>query len=490
MLAAYVQAGPPDQLQIWVGIFDNEHPAAPELTVNGRRMAAQVVAPLHPIRDSMLGPGGRPINHRTIVRLDGREAGTPYDVKISAAGETISLATKTLPKRLPATLEGTFNVLLCSCYSQPEDASGLLGTVVSQIMQRPDLTLMLGDQIYGDLPIMEDLPDDDAGVAQTIGEKYRRNWLSLQLESGGLATVLGRAPVLCVADDHEYWNNYPYQQKQLPKTWEDAGRKQWRKVATALYEDYQLAGQAGGTQRVDIDPLKIITVDMRSGRDEDFERLVCSRTMREIHQWADEIVKAKQAGEPAFGLFTSGQALFTTPTEESRRKSVDAELGNYTQFAKEIVPVFDRLAAEHIPVIYVTGDVHWGRISHAIDSRSGRVAIYEVIASPSRLIRIPVVDAAKEAAAWAGGIFGKAKPWPRHSDADPVPPRLSEAPHFRIERDLDARRGHAQRGDHVAVMSFAAAGGGLDFTVSYYPISEDKVIGAPQEVGPFELRIN
>jgi hypothetical protein len=108
-------------------------------------------------------------------------------------------------------------------------------------------------QIYGDLPLFEDLPGDDVGVARKLGEKYRRNWFGSQLGAGGLGPVLARAPFLCVADDHEYWNNYPFTQTQLPKTWTAKGREQWQRIAKELYEDYQLVDAAGSTQRLEIE---------------------------------------------------------------------------------------------------------------------------------------------------------------------------------------------------------------------------------------------
>lgn len=490
MLTAYVQAAPAESIRIWIGMFGAEHPQPPTLEVNGSPRPHQVVDALRPIRDSITGPGGQPVNHRAIIQLSGLEPATPYRVTIVWGHQRYTLSTTTLPKALPHKLEGTFNVLLCSCYSQPEDAAGLLGDVVSQIMLRPHLTLMLGDQIYGDLPLSENFPDDDAGVARKIGMKYFRNWTSSQLATGGLEPVLTRAPVMCVADDHEYWNNYPFTQTQLPKTWTSAGRKQWRKVAEALYEDYELAGSAGGAQRLDIDPLKILVVDMRSRRDDKFEQLVPPQTLTDMKTWAEDLIQAKRDGTPAFGLIASGQALFSTPADESRRTTMDAELGNYAQFENDIMPVLESLSDEGIPVVYVTGDVHWGRVSQRRDRFTHRPMLYEVIASPSRMIRTPFVDAAKEARARVGGMFGKPDPWPRHSEAPPVPDPWGKRRNFRLECDVKSRRGHMQRGDHVAVMSFAKAAGGVDFTVSFYAITEDKTLAASESTHPFELRIN
>jgi phosphodiesterase/alkaline phosphatase D-like protein len=490
MLTAYAQAAPAGVLRVWIGLFGMEHPQPLTIEIDGQPHAHEVVDALRPIRDCVMGAGGKPLNHRAILQVPDLQPGMPYRVSIISGDERFTLSTHTLPNELPQKLDGTFNILLCSCYSQPEDAAGLLGTVVSQIMLRPHLTLMMGDQIYGDLPISENLPEDAAGVARKIGMKYFRNWTSSQLASGGLAPVLTRAPVICVADDHEYWNNYPYAQTQLPKTWTKEGRAQWGDVAKALYEDYELAGSAGGVQRLDIDPLKLIVVDMRSRRDDKFDQLIPPQTLADIKTWAADLIQAKNDGKPAFGLLSSGQALFAAPASESERTKMDAELGNYTQFENEIMPVLDTLADAGIPVVYITGDVHWGRVSQRRDRLTNRPMLYEVIASPSRMIRTPVLDAAKEAKARLGGLFGKADPWPRHSEAPPVPDPWGSKRNFQLQCDVKSRWGHVQRGDHIAVMSLAKSAGGVDFEVTYYAVTQDKALAKSVTTRTFELRLN
>jgi hypothetical protein len=172
MLIAYAHVGPPRTLRVWVGILDNAHPPVPTLVDVGGQGTAKVVAPLSAIRDGIADAAGLPLNHRAVLQLEGLQPDTSYRVRVGAGTESRELTLSTLPEALPQKLDGNFNILLCSCYSQPEDASGLLGSVVSQIMIRPQLTFMLGDQIYGDLPIFEDLPEDPVGVAQKLGRKY------------------------------------------------------------------------------------------------------------------------------------------------------------------------------------------------------------------------------------------------------------------------------------------------------------------------------
>jgi phosphodiesterase/alkaline phosphatase D-like protein len=484
MLSAYVQAGAPDTLTIWVGLFNQDaKPAQPSVELNGAAVQPQVVAPVSEIRD------GNGVNYRTILRLTGLTPDTPYDVAVVHGGERYELATATLPEAIPQMLDGAFNVLLCSCYSQPEDGSGLLATIVSQLKVKPHLTLMLGDQIYGDLPLDERLPDDLELTAQKIGAKYFDNWTSSQLGAAGLESILKRAPVVCVADDHEFWNNYPFAQTQLPKTWTEDGRKQWTTVAKALYEDYEIAGPAGGTQRLEIDPLSVLAVDMRSERDMGFGKLVTDATLQDMKRWADDLIAAKDAGTPKFGVLVSGQALFATPADESERVKVDAELGNYDQFDGDIMRLLDDLADHGIPVVYITGDVHWGRVARRFDFASQRPMLYEVIASPSRMIRTPGLDRAKEAAAGFGRLFGRSNPWPRHSAPPPVPDRWGRSRKYSLEFAPKSGAIYPQQGDQVAIISFVRAGGGVDFSVTYYGIHPDKALQKSVTTPTYQLRI-
>lgn len=485
-LAAHALVAPPTELLFWIGVLDTAHPQLPTVRVPDAPAAASQVSPLQRIRDGTQDRLGRPLNHHCLARLSGLPTTTSVSVEISTGGESMRVRTRTLPATLPAQSDGGLNILLSSCYSQPEDG-GLLGRIVSSIKRRPDLALLLGDQIYGDLPIFEDLPADDDGVARTLARKYRLNFTNSEPALGGLGAIFARAPVACVADDHEYWNNFPYRQNQLPKTWTQAGRDQWALAARNLYEDYQQPGP-GGAQRIRFDPLEILLVDMRSSRDDRFDRLVSDDGLQAMRRWRDDLLQARQAGRSAFGMLVSGQALMVAPTEASRRAREDAEMANYAQLSRDILPLLEDLASAGIPMLYVTGDVHWGRIAHATDVRSGQVALYEVIVSPSRLIRFPGRDRALEFANDLRGIFGTTKPWPRHGSPSSLPLRLREQGALRPDIGLEDAATTPRRGDQVAILSLARAGRGVDFQVTYYGVSDDKALSQSVSSPVYSLR--
>jgi hypothetical protein len=186
-------------------------------------------------------------------------------------------------------------------------------------------------------------------------------------------------------------------------------------------------------------------------------------------------------------MLCSGQALFVSPAGYWQRVKFDAEMANYAQFENQILPILDDLALAGIPVIYVTGDVHWGRVAQAVDVRNQAPMLYEVITSPSALVRAPLVDRVKELEAGFGGMFAAPDPWPRHGAPDPVPERLGKAGHFRLLCDPGRQSGLMQRGNQVAVLSFARAGPRLDFKADYFPISSDKALAQPRSTRTFQL---
>jgi len=485
MLVVYAQAAPPGFLQVWVGVYGSEAPAPLAFTID--RAAAQPLAPVRyaPIRDGRSGPGGGALNHRAIVRFRLAEAGRRHLVEVSCGDERRELATSTLPDAVPQALDGSFNILLGSCYYQPEDDAGLLGTIVTQIQILPQLVLLAGDQIYGDLPLFEDLPDSEPALSQRLGDKYLTNWASTQLRVPGLEAVLARAPVATIPDDHEFWNNFPFRQKQLPNTWQDASRQRWQRAAQALYEDYQLAADpaAAGATRLDVLPLRMLMLDMRCARDDAFGDMLNPAGVAALAAWVADLLADKAAGRPGVGLLSSGQAIFIDPpTSDGKKRDVDAEMGNYAQFAL-IEQAITTLVDAGVPVVYVTGDVHWGRVASGDDrTRPNRRLLYEVICSPSRLIRTPLVDAGKETLASAKGIFGKKDPWPRHADAETPPPFFGAQSRFAVNCEFK------QRGDQVAMLSFAQAGNGLDLDVRYYGIHPDKSLQQSRPVRTIQLR--
>ena len=470
MLTAYSQANNEGELRIWVGLFGAAGPPArPRFTINGAAAVPDRGGDPQPIRD------GQGTNYKAVYAFKPAGAG-PYRIRVQAEGESVEFGTDLLPADLPAHLDGSFNILLCSCYYQPRDDRGQLGDIVSQIKVRPHLTLMAGDQVYGDLPLRTFQRARSADeIRADLGGKYRKNWASSALGTPGLASVLARAPVVCVPDDHEFWNNYPYRQAQIPDTLSGDSYRAWEASSIELYQDYQGSeASAGGAARLDVGPLKMLFLDLRSSRDNDYDRLMSPAARKAFDAWIDELIQ----GDRSIGVLCSGQALFIEKPNILEKHLADAEMPNYAEF-DELSAQIGRLADKGIPLVYITGDVHWGRIARGLDLPSRGTPLYEVISSPSCLIDSPT-DAYT---VWKHNTFGSNRPWPRHADAATVPRQFGPKGRFLVEAVQPSLIG-----DQVAIVSFARAGAGAQFTVTYYGISRDKALSRSQSFGPFALR--
>jgi hypothetical protein len=428
-------------------------------------------------------PATTPRAFTGVYEFNGLEADTAYEIKATIDGETTTLQTRTLPNEIPQELDRWFNVLLVSCFHQAEDRGGLAGTIVSQLssVSKPHLTFLAGDQVYLDLPTLQDFPDDATWLAQKFETDYTLNW------AGPLAytDVLKAAPTISVPDDHEYWNNFPHHCTIINNTFSDDGQQRWKLAARTVFEGFQLPypAQTGDPFIIDVNPLSFFLADTRSDKDPDLARTMSDESRKKLDDWVTRLIDEKK-----FGVFLSGQSLFRARADrvlnvQSDFAVGDYELPDYGDFP-DIVRALKRLEDAGRPVLCLTGDVHWGRVATAQDIRTGRTGFAEVISSPASLVASVGVDQAKQFVNVIGGLFGKGKSWPRHSDPDPVPTFFASEV---LEGGFPCSLIHGQRGNHVVLLSFRQHAGGVELRIKYWPISLDKTIGRPVELDPIDL---
>lgn len=466
ILAAYAQANDRQELHVWVGMLGTKAPPEPTFRIDD--------APVMPKRGEMrpLSTSPEDWSGRFVLSPPSR---TEHRVEVHAGDQVASFVTRRLPLDIPDQLEGEFKILLCSCYSQPEDVAGLEDILVRRLKLKPDLTVMAGDQVYLDLPVTLHERTADQLTAD-LRSKYLTNWSSTGLGTPGIVEVLQLAPVMTVPDDHEFWNNYPYAQAQIPNTWAREDRAHWTRVAKDFFDGFQRCEAAEkGATRLDVGPLKILCVDMRSDRDDEARDLMPAATHAIFQQWAADL----RASAGSVGVLCSGQALLTRPANAMTFNVGDAEMPNYRQFAA-VEETLDGLASAGVPVVYLTGDVHWGRVSVA---RHGeRPLLYEVISSPSTLIHVPLADQWHDFKENIGELFGRTDPWPHHGRADKVPDRFGPQGRFSPRPLKDS-----VVGNQVAMVGFRRKGTGLEFTVTYYGISSNPALIGPVTCGPYPL---
>jgi hypothetical protein len=137
-----------------------------------------------------LAPGSRQV---VKVRL------THSDGVVSEA----SVTTTMLPQSVGA---GHFTIMLASCFANQTDRTGEAGRLVTQIRPAPDLSLLVGDQVYLDQPLFRNWSSDPAVLAGRFEEQYVENWMASDGGNGlhGYARLINWAPSASIPDDHEY----------------------------------------------------------------------------------------------------------------------------------------------------------------------------------------------------------------------------------------------------------------------------------------------
>lgn len=492
---------PPDSrsLLVWVGVFHRQ-PPDPTLQwlINDNPVQPEIIRPIQSARpDDMLGADKNvPRTFTGLYKFSrltsgaGLRSDTPYRINVRIDGEHLieGLETRTLPERVTAEMTDSFNVLLVSCFHWEMDRYGYAGLLVSQIKERhqPDVTILLGDQVYLDLPTIMNFENNVTWLAKKFEEDYVNNWQGPE----GYSRVLAAAPTACIPDDHEYWNNYPHRSYHLQNTYSASGRDKWKVAASRMYEAFQLATQAsemGKATTFDVHPLSFFLADMRTYRDYDLKRVLAVGTpnsnqpkaLQQLKDWVQHVIDNR-----LFGIFGSGQSLFANQPQslwgniKQKVKGTvgDHELYEYQDFA-EIVRQLERLSDAGRPLLCITGDVHYGRVIAAKDLRKNwRVSMYEIISSPASLVRDVTSD-------WKANQATSNDPWPRHGEAP-------DPDYFYAQSVLGSRFAcdpnsilHRQKGNHITLLSFRDVGGGtLDLRVKYWPIYPNHTYSNPVDL--------
>ena len=124
----------------------------------------------------------------------------------------------------------------------------------------------------------------------------------------------------------------------------------------------------------------MLFIDGRRFRDEGKE-MFNAASWSAIEQWTKDLLQLKKSSKsPVVGLLSSGQALLMEKSNSLSSHVLDAEMPNFPDHEK-LISKISQLINAGIPIIYITGDVHWGRIVEGKDSANNTM-FYEIIASP------------------------------------------------------------------------------------------------------------
>lgn len=483
-------AATPDRLHLWAGVADVGAPPVLTWKLNGNAIVPATLRPLTRVLADALGKGADTSVYTGVFELAGLAPSTLYTVEVAAGDQRVERRFQTLPPQVPAGVGNRFNVLLLSCFHRLEDKTGIAGTVLSQLKVKPDLTIFAGDQVYLDLPTTADFKDDAAWLANKFQNDYLANWFGDRRPGvpPGYPQVLGLAPAMFMPDDHEYWNNYPFKATAVQNSWTEGGRANWQKAAEAVYRGFQQTAAVpfGAARTLDVEPLSVLMLDTRSQRSLDSRAapgdLLGEPGRKALHAWVERLVKRARTPQPLFGMLVTGQSFFSPKAGAAKGAIADYEYPDYDADYAFMVEEIERVTRAGVPVLLATGDVHWGRVLRADDPGAPGAAVFEVISSPTSLVSTVFMDQAKEAWGAIKGLFGKADPWPRHSDPASPPPRFGSAQQFSTTvTPRTTGEPAAMRGNQAFMLRFARAGAGLDVDVTAYPLSGNPSFDAAEQ---------
>ncbi len=412
-----------DKITIWVGWWKYWSRLLPKLDL--------VLEEAHPqqrvveLDDSwqVIGRGGSDMLGATELRrwtnlrwrtvdFDGLASDRHYTVRLltrPGGHELTRCSFDTLPTELPLERLGTIEshgagsaadetltsprpltVFLGSCYWAQEDLDRTVsmhyGNVYRSEEHRPHVKFLVGDQVYVDQP-----PAGEWAVRKSTNKlrsfltgRYALHWERLQ-------GLLERGANICIADDHEFWNDCPYNPLFI---WNALQRKSYRDTvkqeAGNLFKAVQL-GQTVTTFDIGGD-LSFFVADTRVNRDDKGHEFMHPEDFELLRGWIENLKMpgVLVLGQPLFQPALSYATKWDLATWAGLSSPIgdivtDHNLGAFDQYAA----LSAALTGSLHDILVLSGDVHFGRIGRVtIHRRDGDdpVRIWEVISSPLSLL--------------------------------------------------------------------------------------------------------
>lgn len=366
-----------DLAEIWIGAFERKKPSGAFYL----HLQTNNTGPVqHKLSSDWQSAGGDDKGNAYYqwLTVDVSE-NQPYTLSVRRHRSGRALATaelESLPVHVPAAYSGdnprkrAFCVLLGSCYHGRQDR-GRMAQAFLKLYEhpkyRPHVKLLVGDQVYIDQKgsLFVPGPAPARRLRAHFTSEYRKTWKTK------LAPMLKFGGNIFIADDHEFWNNFPTATalSALPS----AVRKSWRKEALALF-----TGLQGGKATTEFslgDELSFFSADTRINRTSRPVRFMRGSDMEKLRKW---VVALRGPG-----VLAIGQPVFATKQGTLRGRFFDYTLPNFKQY-EELVRVIRR--AQH-DIVLVTGDVHFGRISSSrLRPAPGSPRLIEIVSSPMSLV--------------------------------------------------------------------------------------------------------
>jgi len=335
------------------------------------------------------------------IDLNKLAPGTEYDVLVALNGgsghprKTCNF--ETLPTSLPVGASGQgasrpFSVFAGSCFAYHHDnyRAGLTyAKLYDDKKLRPHVKFLMGDQVYLDQPVASFgmqralLPRSSTRIK--VLSDYIHSWERLD-------RMLARGGAYFLADDHEFWNDYPYTPLKLvwPAFSAPSFRKYWETVARKKFLEFQGGGASrtlstgllARTFSVGSD-ISFCVLDSRLGRSESRGRFTTNAAMSKFVRWA------KGLSSP--GVLVISQPLMT-PAVSKANMIVAHPVSdrNLPFFSAQYRELLEALVRSKFPILVISGDVHFSRVAEAElkDIQGNKNRLVEIITSPMSLLTI------------------------------------------------------------------------------------------------------
>jgi hypothetical protein len=263
-----------------------------------------------------------------------------------------------------------FKLFAGSCYARQQDSGRVAQhylRLYGSITSRPDLKLLLGNQVYLDAPYYRGLLREMSGgySRDRLADAFLRRYGSTWMELGSLLSLGANC---FITGEHEYWAGYPEDTLSLPQLFEPQRWSDWEIFSTALRDAFQ---SVRATYTMDLgNDLSIFVLDTRRNRtrrDAAEPRFADAADLLALRNW---VLRLKGPG-----VIAGGQLLFDgAPGAESNLRSFPGQWSELCQL----------LAATPHDLVYLAGDSHFGRISQ-VQLPAGHRLI-EIVTSPMSLV--------------------------------------------------------------------------------------------------------
>ena len=206
----------------------------------------------------------------------------------------------------------------------------------------------MGDQLYADVwaPLPQRFP-------RASRNKYERYW-----GDDAYRELLAACPTLVSCDDHEFWNDFPQPQVQVPLTWDRfQPRPATRSRRSTTPTRARSTRTAGAGRTLNVGPVSFFIADTRSHRtrdDDPHARLMTEEQWEDLEAWASKLHGP--------GVLVLPQPLLKAGGARPTARCVDFKESD------RLGAIFEQaLGGDPNPhdILILTGDIHTGRLSSA-----------------------------------------------------------------------------------------------------------------------------